>query len=339
MGKKKSRIEFIDLFRSFGIILMIMGHIKFGSHFSKWIHAFHMPMFFFVSGWFYRRTENVSVGQLILRKAKSLLRPYIIFELFQWLILKPFVFEYRNLQTLIYMFTEITYKIPIESGTFGISPIPGAMWFLVAIFLTETIYIVLDTGIKTDWKLHIAVLILVACGMLAPSLLSFRLPWALDASFVGTGFFHLARIIHGSKVEKIMNLKLWQSVALGAFFSALIMSSPVVNMRTGSYGWYLPFWFNSLGTITTLWNISRDVEYALKQFANTVGQWLKNIGKNSIVYLCFNQTVILGVTKIMSEFNISGFIGKILVLILTLVILSALEKLIVKTRLKVLIGR
>lgn len=48
-----SRIEYIDIFRAFGIILMIMGHVKFGSIFNKWIHAFHMPMFFFISGWFY----------------------------------------------------------------------------------------------------------------------------------------------------------------------------------------------------------------------------------------------------------------------------------------------
>ena len=47
---KQVRIDYIDLFRAFGIILMIMGHIKFGGNFDKWIHAFHMPTFFFVSG-------------------------------------------------------------------------------------------------------------------------------------------------------------------------------------------------------------------------------------------------------------------------------------------------
>ena len=51
----QSRITFIDVFRGLGILLMVMGHIGFGGIFDKFIHAFHMPMFFFVSGYFYHR--------------------------------------------------------------------------------------------------------------------------------------------------------------------------------------------------------------------------------------------------------------------------------------------
>ena len=51
---RKSRMDYIDLYRAFGIILMVMGHIGFGGKFDKFIHAFHMPMFFFISGFFYK---------------------------------------------------------------------------------------------------------------------------------------------------------------------------------------------------------------------------------------------------------------------------------------------
>lgn len=44
--KDLARINYIDIFRSFGIIAMIMGHIGFGQAFDYFIHAFHMPMFF-----------------------------------------------------------------------------------------------------------------------------------------------------------------------------------------------------------------------------------------------------------------------------------------------------
>ena len=86
---KQVRIDYIDLFRAFGIILMIMGHIKFGGNFDKWIHAFHMPTFFFVSGWFYKLKKNV--GHQIIRKIKTLLLPYIIFELLQWFVVTDFM--------------------------------------------------------------------------------------------------------------------------------------------------------------------------------------------------------------------------------------------------------
>ena len=300
-----------------------------------------MPMFFFISGWFFRSKDDISIGKQILGKARSLLLPYIFFELVQWIILLPFVPQYRNVQTLIYIFTENTYKIPIESGTFGISPIPGAMWFLTAIFFIEAIYIVLDKALKNSWKLHVAVVALVILGMLSPALLPSRLPWALDAAFTGIGFFHIARVMRGTKVEKILGLKLWPAVLVGIVISALIMVCPKINMRTGNYGWYLPFWFNALGAIVAGWNLARYLERMLMhgKILRVISGWLKGIGKNSIVYLCLNQVVILAVTKVLDMIGINGVIAKIPVLILTMVLLFGFEKLICNTRLKVIIGK
>ena len=60
----KNRVEWMDVFRGTGIILMIMGHIGFGDHFDIFIHAFHMPMFFFISGFFFKHKEKYEVAPL-----------------------------------------------------------------------------------------------------------------------------------------------------------------------------------------------------------------------------------------------------------------------------------
>ncbi len=74
---EQSRAEHIDNFRAFGIILMVMGHIGFGRHFDKFIHAFHMPMFFIVSGMFLSIKDEPSI--FMKKKVKSLLLPYAFF--------------------------------------------------------------------------------------------------------------------------------------------------------------------------------------------------------------------------------------------------------------------
>ena len=52
---EQSRVGYIDVFRGIGILLMIMGHTNsFGGYFDKFIHAFHVPMFFVVSGYLFR---------------------------------------------------------------------------------------------------------------------------------------------------------------------------------------------------------------------------------------------------------------------------------------------
>lgn len=57
-----SRLDYIDVFRSLGILAMIMGHIGFGGRFDYFIHAFHIPMFFFISGFFIEKKVVVLVS-------------------------------------------------------------------------------------------------------------------------------------------------------------------------------------------------------------------------------------------------------------------------------------
>ena len=339
MSSEHNRAGSVDIFRALGIILMIMGHIKFGGYFDKWIHAFHMPMFFFVSGWFFRSRDNI--GGQILKKARSLLLPYICFEVIQWAILMIFVPEYRSFQVLRYVFFENTYKIPVEEGTFGISPIPGAMWFLTAIFFAEVIYILLDRVLGCNWKLHLTVIALGILGMVLPKILPFRLPWALDAALAGMVFFHVARIIRETRLQQIMDLKWWLALILGAGFSVSILLCPKINMRTGEYGWYISFWVNALGLIIAGWSLSKYVDKILKhgKLLTGVSNWLKGIGRNSIVYLCLNQSVILLTTKMLDLIGVRGFISKIPVLILTMAVLFGLEKLICKTKIRVILGK
>lgn len=49
------KIQYVDLYRCLGILLMIGGHIEFGefgSVYSKYIHSFNIPMFFIATGLF-----------------------------------------------------------------------------------------------------------------------------------------------------------------------------------------------------------------------------------------------------------------------------------------------
>ena len=48
----EKRFYNIDYLRFFGIVLMIMGHVGFGTIIDKWISSFHMPLFFIISGYF-----------------------------------------------------------------------------------------------------------------------------------------------------------------------------------------------------------------------------------------------------------------------------------------------
>lgn len=327
---KQARVEYIDIFRAFGIILMVMGHIGFGSAFSKWIHAFHMPMFFFISGWFYKKND-IPLPILIGKRIKTLLLPYALIGVAELTISYLMFSSYSGVQPLMsFLFT----------NTNGQSPVPGALWFLTAMFFTELIYICVDRAFKKSILLHIIVLLISVFGMVAVVILPFRLPWGIDAGCVGAGLFHIGCVTKGTKVEKILNLNPWITIGLGIAVSISIFLSPAVNMRTASYTGYPLFWLNALVAIVVGWNLARWIEVLLKrQKCEILLKWIESIGENSIVYLCLNQICIIITNKIMSLVPIAAIIEKIIILILVLFELWILEKVICNTKLRVIIGK
>lgn len=70
-----NRISYIDVFRGFGILMMVMGHVGFGEIFQHWIHAFHMPMFFFIAGYLYKSRP---LKTTLVKRIKGLLLPYLL---------------------------------------------------------------------------------------------------------------------------------------------------------------------------------------------------------------------------------------------------------------------
>ena len=46
-----------DIMKGLGIICMILGHIPIGGITQQVIYSFHMPMFFFISGYFFSRKK------------------------------------------------------------------------------------------------------------------------------------------------------------------------------------------------------------------------------------------------------------------------------------------
>ena len=79
-----NRIEYLDIARCIGIILMIMGHVGFSKRFDHFIHAFNMPMFFIISGYLFtlKHQEELFFKEYLIKKFKSLIIPYISFGIF-----------------------------------------------------------------------------------------------------------------------------------------------------------------------------------------------------------------------------------------------------------------
>ena len=77
MGKRNNRINWIDVAKAIGILLIVLSHTLENGLFRQAIFSFHVPLFFFLSGLTYHGAKKGAWKKRFFR----LYLPYIIFSL------------------------------------------------------------------------------------------------------------------------------------------------------------------------------------------------------------------------------------------------------------------
>lgn len=140
-AKEKNRQ--IVLLTLFAMTLVVAGHSDITPDFKnlwifKWAYSFHMPLFFFISGFLIALTvpnEKLKNYRTFLKKkAIRLLIPFLFINTIIFIIKATFIKDSSMLQHPV----ELTWKSLLES-TF-LNPM-GFMWFLPALFTIFAIVI------------------------------------------------------------------------------------------------------------------------------------------------------------------------------------------------------
>lgn len=279
------RIQYVDLFRSVGIILMVMGHVGFGNIFDKFIHSFHMPMFFFISGYMFRKNKY-PLKKYLLKKMKSLLIPYIFWGLISfaaWTAFKEFEPKYL--------------RILFWDNTSGIA-ISGALWFLSALFISDFVFFLIQK-IENKYIKVLIIAFIAIIGTILSLVHKIKFPFALLQAFIGIGFmgigFYLK--IKNEKNGFISNVRILPLIALSIVGITTSMYNNEVNMRCSNYGNGLLFWISA-----TIWSFI--ILIVSMKFEN-INFPLKNkfliIGEDSISFVCLNQIVIYAIGFIFNK--------------------------------------
>jgi polysaccharide biosynthesis protein PslL len=132
------RNQTIDIAKGIGILTVVICHNWVLYHdrgeFSRVVFSFHMPLFFFISGIFFK--PNLTFKETLVSKANSILKPYIAVTLF--LILFDYVSSLISEQPLNLLNVVIrglygsigTLSVDQYSSVLGWVP----LWFLTHLF-------------------------------------------------------------------------------------------------------------------------------------------------------------------------------------------------------------
>ena len=321
------RLVYIDIFRDFGIICMVMGHIGFGGLFDKFIHSFHMPMFFVISGMFFKEKSVESTLNYIKMKAKKLLIPYFSLGIIQYVIWQYISYPKWNIVLLKNLFFVNTNELAIA----------GALWFLTALFWADILYFIIRKYIKNK-KIYISLIILLAIiGNMENTIIPFKLPYSLGAAFVGVGLLHIGWCLYNiHNVTMIFNMNIKKIIVLLIGTIVLIFLNGNVNMRLGQYSIVPLFWINAILATVVGINLCKILEEKNFKFGL---KRLSYIGQNSIVYVCLNQLTIIFVTCLIGKHILPKIIYKIIVLVITMILLRVEAIILLNSKLKFLFGK
>lgn len=307
------RMKYIDILRGIGIIIMVSGHIGFGGKFDRYIHTFHMPLFFLISGYLYNVPKEYSIYDIIINKMRKILVPYGFFIVINYTFWLALGLNKGNvIKPLIQCITYNTSGLPIA----------GALWFLTAIFWVELFYIIVDRSKLNRMFKAILLLVLPFCISIYQTINAIRLPLTLDISAVCLGFYHIGRTFR-EKEEKIKNFKVikgifnnvdngW-SVIIGLLLANAVIAfcTPYVNIKMRWYGLAPVFWINALMGVAAYYLLSIKLNCHVGRFC-FLRDSIEKIGINSIVFLGLNQLAILLVEKFVKVDCKDGVINMVL---------------------------
>lgn len=80
---ESKRLNYIDIVKGLAIFSVVLGHVYRGNVVQNWIYSFHMPLFFFVSGWLLNAEHSLENGYkfFVVKKIRKFLIPYMFFLL------------------------------------------------------------------------------------------------------------------------------------------------------------------------------------------------------------------------------------------------------------------
>jgi fucose 4-O-acetylase-like acetyltransferase len=94
-SSQSDRIDWLDYAKGIGIFWVVLGHILRGlggsvlpqsallQAIDQWIYAFHIPLFFFISGLFAERLAVKPFSQVVLNRVQVIIYPYVFWSVLQ----------------------------------------------------------------------------------------------------------------------------------------------------------------------------------------------------------------------------------------------------------------
>lgn len=282
----KKRIDYIDMCKGTGILLIILGHILSGGMVRHWIYSFHVMLFFFLSGYTFKYSKENIFKKLFIKKFRTIMLPYFLFSLLCYLYWALIEGRFRSIkEPILKPFIGIFYGSGSDWLTFN-----AAMWFLPCLFIT----IILFYWIKSSKVgLYIMLVISSIVGYLIAQFLNVRFFWGIDIAFMSVFFFGIGYLFNRCSINNIKKSYM-VIISIVCLLINLLMMHENTDVAVSSliYGNYFLFMVSAISGIGFTYFICKIINKKCI---------LSYFGKNSLIILCIGEPIRRIVTLVVAK--------------------------------------
>lgn len=284
----RGRVSWIDAAKGLGIALIVLGHItsvESPSLLYVYIYAFHVPLFFFISG-LTLKPGREPFGAMLRGKLRTLLLPYLCYALLGYAF---YILGYGAAQSLHLKIEQFNYGpwhplLGVFIGTLGDGNLVNTpVWFIIALFCTFVVGYAINAWLPSMALRWATVLLLAAAGYLASR--SVKLPWSLASALVGLVFFQAGHAYaRRFGLSPQPRSRLWTLLGIGLLISLFSPLNGFVTLADVVLGQPLLYLLFALGGI--------GMTLALAQLVGSGAPWLVQLGQWSMAIMVIHMLII-----------------------------------------------
>lgn len=164
------KLASVSLAKAVGILLMVLAHSRFSRYGGVVVTMFHMPLFFFFSGYCFKENYLANMKDYVYKKIKGIYFPYVKWSLL-FLLAHNFFFSiniyndtfgWKGRVSHIYTINEIfSHAFHILSGMWDHEQLLGGFWFLGTLFWSSLISYLIIRYVKSR-LISLAILLIVS---------------------------------------------------------------------------------------------------------------------------------------------------------------------------------
>ena len=296
---RTKRIEWIDIAKALGILLVSFGHLRNGDGQSVWlpaldslidgIYLFHMPLFFLLGGLTFSTRGGFKA--FLIRKIRTLLIPYYVFSLY--FLAKPVaILLIPNLRASF----QTSHDYGVAHQFYDVLIAGNGLWFLMAFFVAELVtYGITKYAINSPLKIVIGTILIVSTFAWTSFGLPDIMPFQIMKGIQISGFMLLGIVTKNTwlyMTKRTAVITMVPAILIVAICQIVIRQKLLIDD---------PLFHTFILIFAAFTGAVGFICFAI---AIHQCQWLSQIGQDSIVYYALNALT-LNVAKIL-VFRILG---------------------------------